>query len=1527
MLDIASTSTAAANGDRGLNVAISGANASSSVTRYGVYSNVTATGTSSTNVAGYFSASGATNNYGLLVPNGSIGIGTQTPADLVQVNASNATGYTPSSTTSTQPFSASDPAILISNSNITNDNNGAFLGFNVGSASTVHDQAYIGAISNSSSSGAAMVFGERNGSTSYAEAMRITPSGYVGIGTTAPSKSLQVNTTGLTASTEVLGELVSESTSGNGVALGYYVNASGTAPQEAHVRATGSIPLALGTTGSTESLYILNSGYVGVGTTAPANKLDVSGSLALGAFAGTTAEGNSLIVGGNIGIGTTYPNTNLDVLGSGSTASTEYLLSRFGSASTGAGVELGYYENAAGTGVQEGRVRSAGSVNLALGTSLYTEDLYILNSNGNVGIGTTAPTAALNIKAGTAAIAPLQLTAGTNLSTPLSGAIEYDGTNLYFTNSSATRQTLATTSSTASQTYSGDVTFSGTGTGVAVTNNETVGGTLGVTGLTTLSGGATVAANQNLTMASGTGQFSQTYSGTSGPASSITDTSAAAGDMLDIASTSTAAANGDKGLGIAISGANASSSVTRYGVYSNVTASGTSSTNVAGYFSATGGSNNYGILVPSGSVGIGTTSPSTPLDVQQSTNTSGSGFIVVASSGGNNIRVWDDGTNGRISGNASETNSILLNGGGTGYVGIGTTNPVNKLDVAGGMAIGTYAGVNTATSGNLIVSGSVGIGTNSPSLLLDVENGTNSWPATSGTTQTGTMRVGAASTNIVLDMGTTNVGTGGAWLQATNKTGLGTDYNLNLNPNGGNVGIGTSNPYGKLETFNSGLWSNLESSSNGLQTSTGHTTSDYTLYMGADATNHLSYIQSVNWGVGVAPLVLNARGGNVGIGTTTSTAKLTIAAGSTGTAPLQLTAGTNLSTPLSGAIEYDGTNLYFTNSSAARQTLATTSSTASQTYSGDVTFSGTGTGVAVTNNETVGGTLGVTGLTTLSGGATVAANQNLTMSSGTGKFSQTFSGTSGPASSITDTSAAAGDMLDIASTSTAAVNGDKGISVAISGANASSSVTRYGVYSKVTSTGTSSTNVAGYFSASGAGTNYGLLVPSGNVGVGTTAPAAALDVYGGIDISGNNAISFPSGDSTVGGSIGIGVQALNTETAAGSASYGNTAVGYQAIGGGTMTTAAVNNTAVGNQALSLVTSGNNNTALGFQAGQGVTSGSYNMLMGGYAGANLGSGGNNMLFGMNAGGSNVGGNGLVAIGSNALSNGTSGSYDVAIGGSALGNTTASNLTAIGQNSQLYTTTGGQNTSIGNAAMEGTSGNGLTGSGNTAIGDAALTVIQTTAASNTVIGAAAGNKITTGSSNTVIGRSVASTTLTTGTGNILIGTSSGVDTPAAGTTNFLDIGNVIFATGMSGSVTAPAGNVGIGTTAPSSALEVSGGSIVSDSVGNTVAYINAAKGNVQVSSVNATTINLCGVKDGGAYTLILTGLTAGATITVNGYSTYTNTTTCTGSLTVDLGAGATTFVSAGHTNILSFIYTTKTSNGNTLFGSVSTNFNVQ
>ena len=58
--------------------------------------------------------------------------------------------------------------------------------------------------------------------------------------------------------------------------------------------------------------------------------------------------------------------------------------------------------------------------------------------------GVTSPQAKIHIAAGeaTANGAPLMFSAGTNLTTPQAGAVEYDGTDLFFTDSGATRRTI-----------------------------------------------------------------------------------------------------------------------------------------------------------------------------------------------------------------------------------------------------------------------------------------------------------------------------------------------------------------------------------------------------------------------------------------------------------------------------------------------------------------------------------------------------------------------------------------------------------------------------------------------------------------------------------------------------------------------------------------------------------------------------------------------------------------------------------------------------------------------------------------------------------------------------------------------------------------------------------------------------------------------------------------------------------------------------------------------------------------------------
>ena len=92
----------------------------------------------------------------------------------------------------------------------------------------------------------------------------------------------------------------------------------------------------------------------------------------------------------------------------------------------------------------------------------------------------------------------------------------------------------------------------------------------------------------------------------------------------------------------------------------------------------------------------------------------------------------------------------------------------------------------------------------------------------------------------------------------------------------GNVGIGTATPTSKLYIQADTAYSGNEATSHGINIGTGIATNDHYLYMGADKTNDLSYIQSIG-NQTYKPLVLQGRGGNVGIGMITPGQKLTVA--------------------------------------------------------------------------------------------------------------------------------------------------------------------------------------------------------------------------------------------------------------------------------------------------------------------------------------------------------------------------------------------------------------------------------------------------------------------------------------------------------------------------------------------------------------------------------------------------------------------------------------------------------------------------
>ena len=130
---------------------------------------------------------------------------------------------------------------------------------------------------------------------------------------------------------------------------------------------------------------------------------------------------------GNVGIGTTGPGEKL------------YVMNEAGAQSTFGGNGSSVFASNAGVGL----IVSSISGDILRGYQ-NTAQVFTVKNSGNVGIGITLPTAVLHLKAGTATAdtAPLKLTSGTNLTTAAAGAVEYDGTQLYFS-PSTTRNTLA----------------------------------------------------------------------------------------------------------------------------------------------------------------------------------------------------------------------------------------------------------------------------------------------------------------------------------------------------------------------------------------------------------------------------------------------------------------------------------------------------------------------------------------------------------------------------------------------------------------------------------------------------------------------------------------------------------------------------------------------------------------------------------------------------------------------------------------------------------------------------------------------------------------------------------------------------------------------------------------------------------------------------------------------------------------------------------------------------------------------------
>jgi hypothetical protein len=122
--------------------------------------------------------------------------------------------------------------------------------------------------------------------------------------------------------------------------------------------------------------------------------------------------------------------------------------------------------------------------------------------------------------------------------------------------------------------------------------------------------------------------------------------------------------------------------------------------------------------------------------------------------------------------------------------------------------------------------------------------------------------------------------------------------------------------------------------------------------------------------------------------------------------------------------------------------------------------------------------------------------------------------------------------LKLSSTSTAAAsNLQRLFEVAQSGANGTSTQTTYSSYFTNTKTGTSSTNVAGYFSSSGGSNNYAIIIPSsgGRFGLGTSTPLANMDF--GSDATAQKLLIYSSSNVRYGlGQDGSGMRIFGSDT-------------------------------------------------------------------------------------------------------------------------------------------------------------------------------------------------------------------------------------------------------------------------------------------------------------------------------------------------------------------------------------------------------------
>ena len=806
-----------------------------------------------------------------------------------------------------------------------------------------------------------------------------TSTGNVGIGTTNPGNTLDVNGTGIhiasgtpsSTSNQLYNVGGALTWNGNTVASGTFVNLQSATPG---TQQTGNLNI------SGTGLF---GGNVGIGTTDPSEKLsvysggtntnvwatynsangmigriynsnsnggllslfDTGGNEKVRLYANPTGTAVNYILG-NVGIGTTSPVTSLEVRANaswfnglqidniGSTGGSPFLFLNGSTTNWGVGVDTGDSNKFK---IVQGAVPGSSSGNR----------YFTIDTSGNVGIGTTGPQRTLEINS--------------------AGALRLDnaGNGIEFLQANATDWELNTVGTTTSFSFpSGNV---GIGTTSPISPFQiAVGGSPSNTNLLTTNAPGTVYHTQLHFNSDGSGAL-YAYDGTT------------SNNVLGyFGSNQTVLASGG--------------TYTWSNSATNVSAldSGLSRGAAGKIYVGNGTQGDYSGTLIASNVGIGTTSPGSTLDVSGNIHISGYyNGPLSALTGTYILGDWGNNSGGFFGTN--DPNSVYLNnidgiayyvngGGSVEYPGVryglqkeGTWNIADGGTVAGSFVIYTSSGGSSSTLPTLsekfrvTSTGNVGIGTTSPDQSLEVVGNAHFMPSSSTNgdymefiNSGGTSYFGVSGATSTFGFGETAyatlIGTLGAKpIQfATNSTVRATiDYT-------GNVGIGTTSPSTALQVSGTVTATQFSGSGVGLSTgtvpiaalNTSGTASSTTFLNGlgqwatpsgsgsgtpGGSNTQIQYNNSGSFG-GAVNHVWNSASGFLGLGTATASAQFHIAGANAISVPAWTTSGIG--------IRQDA------------QTYTDNSSTATQTYNfvdviGQPTLTTTHGGVTYTNAATM----------------------------------------------------------------------------------------------------------------------------------------------------------------------------------------------------------------------------------------------------------------------------------------------------------------------------------------------------------------------------------------------------------------------------------------------------------------------------------------------------------------------------------------------------------------------------------------------